>query len=278
MTPATLAPGTCHICLGTVRGNRVRDHLARCMEDSHDLRPVPNCVGDSHRTSQRAVHLSVRAPERPHWIELGVLSGATLHELDRFLRSVWLECCGHLSDFKIDDEVYSIAVPMPGEGWQFDPMDEYETRWRHMGITVEDATEPGSRFEHEHDYGSPTELVIERVAVFEGLVQKISHSQPWHGGRIVVLGRNHSLRSCRICDRPAGWRIVQDNDGYDDEDDEFFEWDEEPDGDYPEQVTYCGECAPEDDDLIILPNSPREGVNCYDNVHSWRTWPLGDYE
>lgn len=129
MTPDALAPGICHICLGTVPGNMVREQLIRCLEDSHDLRPVPNGVVDSHRLSQMGMHPSVRAPKRPHWIELGVLSGAHLHELDRFLRSGWLECCGHLSDFKIGDEVYSIAVSMPEEGWQFDSMDEYEPRW-----------------------------------------------------------------------------------------------------------------------------------------------------
>ena len=41
-------------------------------------------------------------------------------------------------------------------------------------------------------------------------------------------------------------------------------------------VTFCDECAPEDGDFIPLPNSPREGVNRYDNVHSWRAWPLPD--
>ena len=30
-------------------------------------------------------------------------------------------------------------------------------------------------------------------------------------------------------------------------------------------VTFCEECAPADGGLIPLPNSPREGVNCYDN-------------
>ena len=41
-------------------------------------------------------------------------------------------------------------------------------------------------------------------------------------------------------------------------------------------VTFCDECAPEDGDFCLLPNSPREGVNCYDNVHSWKAWPLPD--
>ena len=41
-------------------------------------------------------------------------------------------------------------------------------------------------------------------------------------------------------------------------------------------VIFCDECTPEDGDFRPLPNSPREGVNCYDNVHSWKAWPLPD--
>ena len=100
----------------------------------------------------------MRARERPHWVELGVRCDATLHDLDRFLRAVWLECCSHVSHFEIGDDVYSVMVPMPGDPWRFEPMDEREARWRHMGETVNAAIPPLARFEYEHDYGSPTEL------------------------------------------------------------------------------------------------------------------------
>ena len=67
-------------------------------------------------------------------------------ELDRFLRAVWLECCGHVSHFEIGDAVYSTLVPMPGERWRMDPMDEREARWHHMGKSVNAAIPrlPGS--------------------------------------------------------------------------------------------------------------------------------------
>ena len=34
----------------------------------------------------------------------------TLHEMDQFPRAVWLGCCGHQSDFTIDDAVYAAAA------------------------------------------------------------------------------------------------------------------------------------------------------------------------
>ena len=57
----------------------------------------------------------------------------TLRELDKFLRSAWLECCGHLSHFLIDDVIYSVMVPMPWEDRYFEPEYEGEENWRHMG-------------------------------------------------------------------------------------------------------------------------------------------------
>ena len=59
---------------------------------------------DRRRTAQKTAHLSVRARERPHWMELGVRCYATPHDLDRFLRAVWLECCSRVSHFEIGDE------------------------------------------------------------------------------------------------------------------------------------------------------------------------------
>ena len=85
-----------------------------------------------------------------------------------------------------------------------------------------------------------------------------------------MLARNDPLRASLRCRRPAQWKSVPE---YDEElyEDEGVMW---TDGLDP--VTFCDECAPEDGDFIPLPNSPREGVNRYDNVHSWRAWPLPD--
>ena len=57
-----------------------------------------------------------------------------------------------------------------------------------------------TRFEHEFDYDSPTEL--EHVAVFCELVQRLAPSHSWDGGRVVILARSHSLRACLLCRRP----------------------------------------------------------------------------
>lgn len=40
-----------------------------------------------------------------YWINIIISADAELNELDEILRDLWLECCGHASEFK-----YSISV------------------------------------------------------------------------------------------------------------------------------------------------------------------------
>ena len=49
-------------------------------------------------------------------------------------------------------------VPMPGDPWRFEPMDEREGPVAAHGGDRQCGHTPLARFEYEHDYGSPTEL------------------------------------------------------------------------------------------------------------------------
>lgn len=272
--------GTCFLCRQAVAGNRIRRHLPRCVETHTGLRADRDPRRRSwRRIGQKTAHISVRSRERPHWLELGVRCDVTLYELDAFLRSVWLECCGHLSNFRINGETYSIVVPLPGTGRRFEPEYDYEENLKHMGRTINAAVPPRSRFRHEYDYGTPTELELEYVAVYGELVQAVAPTQPWHGGRIVILGRNHPLRACLRCGRPAQWKFVPEYGEYEEYDDELYEEEGVLCEDDLDPMTFCDDCAPVDGDFIPLTNSPRSGeANCYDNVHSWQGWPLPEYE
>ena len=149
-----MIPGICNVCQETLFGSESRSHIARCVETRYGLRATRAALKGRRRT----VHISVGSPEHPHWMELGVRADTTLHELDGFLRSVWLECCGHLSHFDISGVVYSMMVPRPGDDFEFEPMDEHEEQWRHMGRTVGTAIKPATWFEHQYDYGTTTDL------------------------------------------------------------------------------------------------------------------------
>lgn len=195
MLDTTGIAGTCHICQQTVASHQIRQHLIRCIPAQTGLQPAQN----PRRIAQKTACISVRAKERPHWLELGVRCDVTLRELDKFLRAIWLECCGHLSHFTVGGDVYSVLVPVPGEKRRFQPEDEYQKDWKHMRRTVSAAIPPLTRLEYEFDYGDTTELVLEHVVTFVELVQRVSPTQPWHGGKIVILAQNHPLHACLRC-------------------------------------------------------------------------------
>ncbi len=191
-----MIPGTCNVCGTTLYGHEAYSHFGGCMEARYRIKASRTAPKGRRRLSLRTIHISVRGLGRPHWMELAVRADATLYELDRFLRSVWLECRGHLSHFDIRGTVYS--MPRPGDDFEFLPMDEREEHWQHMGKAVGTAIKPATWFEHQFNYGTTTELYLRHVQEFEGLAQKLSPSQPWHGGKIVVLARNLPLQACRL--------------------------------------------------------------------------------
>ena len=274
MPTTTAIAGMCHICQQTVAGHRIRRHLSRCIPARVGLTMVQDPL--SH-ISQRTAHISIRAPGKPHWLELGVRCDVTLRELDKFLRSAWLECCGHLSHFLIDDVIYSVMVPMPWEDRYFEPEYEGEENWRHMGEIIDSVIAPLTKFEYEFDYGATTELELECLAVLGDLVGQVSPKQPWHGGKIVILGQNHSQQTCLKCQQPALWKLVAEYDEDEVFDYELYEAEQVLYEDDLDPITFCEECAPPEGNFIPLANSPRVGANCFDNTHSWETWSLPEY-
>ena len=61
----------------------------------------------------------------PFWLDIEAAADATLDDLDSFLRGIWLECCGHLSEFSIG--------PRPDwddDAWDF--IDNVVSWWRRV--------------------------------------------------------------------------------------------------------------------------------------------------
>ena len=55
------------------------------------------------------MHLVVEGYRLPmYWMHLQVAFETTLATLDRFFRDTWLECCGHLSVFRIGGYNYYV--------------------------------------------------------------------------------------------------------------------------------------------------------------------------
>jgi hypothetical protein len=141
--------GTCQSCQKTLNKNLMLEHLATC---------------SGALDSQPLIQLHVEGAEAPdYWLDLDVKEDAKLHELDLFLREIWLECCGHLSSFTVGSTRYSLMRddddPEPGE----------KTFNFQIGRAIGPKTK---RLEYEYDFGSTTDLVLTVTARGMGPARK----------------------------------------------------------------------------------------------------------
>ncbi len=111
------------------------------------------------------------------WLHLEISGSATLKDLDSYLRSIWLECCGHLSQFSVGS----------GMGEELA-----------MDTKVSTLFQSGMVLTHIYDFGDSSETVIKVVSEREG--KKIT-KHPIH-----LMARNElpDVESC-ACGKPGAW-------------------------------------------------------------------------
>ncbi len=170
--PKTTSQGKCQLCKQTVSKQAMTAHLNKCMDEY------------LAEGNQRIFHLRVEGRGMPeYWLHLAVPASAPLHRLDQFLRDIWLECCGHLSAFYIAGETYESAPEA----------DPWGGRAKGMSARLESVVTPGSKFTHEYDFGSTTELVLQVLGERQGKMSKIQ-----------LLARNDPPHiPCAECGKPA---------------------------------------------------------------------------
>ena len=136
-------------------------HLSECIAQQ-DLPKEPGSEPTEHYQS---LHLSVHDGNWLYWLELAVRADTTLRQLDDFLRGVWLECCGHLSEFTILGIRYSNLAPHRDDPNAAAIRADYwmEDDEEHMDIAVADVMPMDALVSYEYDYGSTTELFLENL-------------------------------------------------------------------------------------------------------------------
>jgi hypothetical protein len=223
----TQSHGKCHLCNQTFSKAAMSRHLAKCVE-AHAA--SGKGVSRSPPKTEKLFHLVAEGQGAPmYWLHLEVPARATLEDLDIFLRNIWLECCGHMSAFRIGEESYSVA---PDPDWG----DE-----QGMDVELGEVFEPGMKFSYEYDFGSTTELALKVVGEREGTASK---KEP-----VRLLARNDPPEVlCGVCKKAPATIIDVEN-----------SW--EPTG------WLCEACAEKQgvDEEMTLPvvNSPRAGVCAY---------------
>lgn len=166
--------GVCFFCEREMTKGGMRRHLASCKE-RQQLTEQKN-AGD-HQL-QNLYHLQVYDPYiTDYWLNLEMSGTARLGKLDDYLRAIWLECCGHLSQFYADKR-YGREISMKEK--------------------IYNVFQPGTELVHIYDFGSSTELKITMVDKRRGA--------PITPYPVFLMARNNPPEViCEVCDKSASW-------------------------------------------------------------------------
>jgi hypothetical protein len=197
-------------------------HLLTCKQ-RQATSPSPSKQGEARQT--KLLHLVVEG-YAPYWLHLEVRADATLKALDTFLRGIWLECCGHMSQFFIEGEAYISGAVR-------------ELGGRSMNVPLGKILRPGVTFAYEYDFGTTTELRLRVVSERDGERPKEA---------VQLLARNTPpVIPCEVCGKEATQvctQCIYEGQGW------------LCDACVPEHA--CG-----DDMLLPVVNSPRVGMCGY---------------
>lgn len=180
--PRVTTKGQCTFCGQSFAKRGMSRHLAACEKRQAAMRE-PSGAGRGKVRAARLFHLLVEGTYNPeYWMHIEIPADVSLGVLDTFLRDVWLECCGHLSAFRIEGQTYTV----------------YPDRYfgdRGMNARLERVLAPGLVFRHEYDFGTTTELTLKVVGEREGRVR---------GDKVQIMARNDPPAiKCARCDKPA---------------------------------------------------------------------------
>lgn len=172
MPRAKTTLGSCIFCGQTLTKPGVTRHLSSCPDYQTALQRAER----TGRKSETVLQLRVQdAYGGQFWLYLEMRSSATLKALDEYLRAIWLECCGHMSQFSVG-------------GWRGDEI----PRSRRAASVFERDPE----LTHIYDFGTESETRIKVVGVREG--------RPITSRPITLLARNLiPAAACIECGAPA---------------------------------------------------------------------------
>ena len=217
--------GVCRFCNKTFSAAAMSRHLQSCSERKKA----------QEKEEKIGKIFLLRAQAGPFFVYFEVKGIATLKDIDAFLRRLWLECCGHLSAFTINDVRYELDTGCVDAMWTDFFGKKQQTR--SMNTKLYSVLCPDLKFMHEYDFGSTTQLDIMCISERQGNLKKIE-----------VLARNDLPDFvCTSCGKPAKEVCTQCL--------------------YEGTGFLCEKCAKKhkcgEDVLLPVVNSPRMGVCGY---------------
>lgn len=168
--------GVCCYCgFESTKGSMTK-HLLVC-ETRREIAEKANAQTPSDKKPVEVLfHLRVQdVHDKDFWLDLEMRGEATLKKLDVFLREIWLECCGHLSEFN-------------GGGWGSSKIG--------MAQVAQKVFAKHDQLVHIYDFGTSSETLVTLVALRPGIA---TTKHP-----IVLMARNKMPEySCQVCEEPA---------------------------------------------------------------------------
>ena len=170
--------GTCTACGEVITKRSVSKHLDKCPKRIEAIQSAEA----SSRPVETLWHLRVQdAYAKDFWLDLEMNGSAKLDKLDTYLRAIWLECCGHLSEFTIG-------------GWGGEEVA--------ISRKADAIFEPDLVLRHLYDFGTTSETDIKAVGLRQG---KATTKHP-----IALLARNQMPDAfCQECGGPAKWLCLE---------------------------------------------------------------------
>ena len=153
--------GNCYLCGAEISKGAIKNHIIK----KHD--------GEG----QKCALLKVEgAYDKDYWLYIDVPLEETLESVDEFLRKIWLECCQHMSAFRMKQEYWDEDTDY---GKEFE-VGSFPT---------------GTQLIHEYDFGSTTETLI----TFMGKIRR-----PPQKEAVRLLARNVPPKFfCSVCGAEA---------------------------------------------------------------------------
>jgi len=156
MTEELKSEGRCIYCNQMFSQKEIGKHLAKHLVEMEKK--------DADKTMNFYYHIEVQVAEL--FLHLLVRGDATMKIIDDFLREIWLECCGHMSEFG-------------HKNFRISKRDR-----------VEDIFAPRVKNFHDYDFGSTTRVFLKGLKSYRFSLK----------GSIILLSRNEPLKLlCNMC-------------------------------------------------------------------------------
>jgi hypothetical protein len=178
MSESGKTEGPCAFCGKRATRGGMSRHLRSCAARKAAVAAADAGPGEA----ETMLHLQVQdAHGGPFWLHLEMRGTAPLKKLDEYLRAIWLECCGHLSEFSRG-------------GWGGSK----------IGMTrrAQDAFPPQTELTHIYDFGTSTVTLVKAVDRRTG--------KPLSRHPIYLMSRNEMpAAECAECDRAGAYLCLE---------------------------------------------------------------------